>query len=74
MNEGLILAIDCGTQSVRALLFDKLGNLIGKEQEHFEPYFSQAPGWAEQNPEIFWRAPAGSVRYSRKKCLKTGTG
>lgn len=67
MNEGLILAIDCGTQSVRALLFDKLGNLIGKEQEHFEPYFSQAPGWAEQNPEIFWESTCRVCKVLKEK-------
>lgn len=74
MNEGLILAIDCGTQSVRALLFDKLGNLIGKEQEHFEPYFLRHQAGLSRIRKYSGRAPAGSVRYSRKKCTKTGTG
>jgi sugar (pentulose or hexulose) kinase len=54
MNQGCVLSIDCGTQSVRALLFDKDGKLLGKEKIEFEPYFSQNPGWAEQNPEVYW--------------------
>ncbi|MEG1255841.1 FGGY-family carbohydrate kinase [Clostridium sp.] len=54
MDEGYVLSIDCGTQSIRALIFDKEGNLIGKEKEEFEPYFSTSPGWAEQDPEIWW--------------------
>ncbi len=50
----LILAIDNGTQSVRALLFDSRGNLVGKGKQEIEPYFSRQPGWAEQHPEYFW--------------------
>ncbi|MDX1459424.1 MAG: FGGY family carbohydrate kinase, partial [Marinobacter sp.] len=50
----LILAIDNGTQSVRALLFDADGNLVGKGKQEIEPYFSVQPGWAEQHPEYFW--------------------
>jgi sugar (pentulose or hexulose) kinase len=49
-----ILAIDCGTQSVRALLFDLRGNLTGKVRVPIEPYFSEKPGWAEQQPGYFW--------------------
>ncbi|PTB94936.1 carbohydrate kinase [Marinobacter sp. B9-2] len=52
--EPLILAIDNGTQSVRALLFDTRGNLVGKGKQEIEPYFSREPGWAEQHPEYFW--------------------
>ena len=54
-GEPLILAIDNGTQSIRALLFDKQGNLVGKGKQEIEPYFSQQPGWAEQHPEYFWQ-------------------
>uniref|UniRef100_A0A7C1FID1 Carbohydrate kinase n=1 Tax=Caldilinea aerophila TaxID=133453 RepID=A0A7C1FID1_9CHLR len=49
-----ILAIDNGTQSVRALIFDLHGNLLAKSQVYIEPYFSRQPGWAEQNPEYYW--------------------
>jgi len=49
-----LLAIDVGTQSVRALLFDLRGNLVHKIQVPIEPYFSTQPGWAEQRPEVFW--------------------
>lgn len=54
-TEPLILAIDNGTQSVRALLFDIAGNLVGKGKQEIEPYFSEHPGWAEQHPEYFWQ-------------------
>ncbi len=51
-----ILAIDNGTQSVRALVFDLQGNLIAKSRVLIEPYYSTAPGLAEQNPEVYWTA------------------
>jgi sugar (pentulose or hexulose) kinase len=51
-----LLAIDNGTQSVRALLFDPRGNLLAKERVPIEPYFSTAPGLAEQDPAVFWNA------------------
>lgn len=49
-----ILAIDNGTQSVRALLFDLKGDLVAAERVPLQAYFSEQPGWAEQHPEYFW--------------------
>lgn len=51
-----LLAIDNGTQSVRALLFDPAGNLLARQRVPIEPYFSTAPGLAEQQPAVFWEA------------------
>ena len=56
MTRDRILAIDNGTQSVRALLFDLRGNLLAKSRVPIEPYFSTQPGYAEQAPEVFWQA------------------
>lgn len=50
----LILSIDFGTQSVRALIFDVQGNLLLNSQAPIQPYFSTEPGRAEQKPELFW--------------------
>jgi sugar (pentulose or hexulose) kinase len=55
-QKDLILAIDNGTQSVRALLFDPQGSLLAKSRVPIEPYFSTAPGLAEQHPQVFWQA------------------
>ncbi len=44
-----ILALDQGTSSSRAILFDKLFNIVGIEQEEFTSTYPQ-PGWVEQNP------------------------
>jgi len=51
-----LLAIDNGTQSVRALVFDPTGKLLYKARVPIEPYYSTAPGLAEQDPEVFWKA------------------
>jgi len=50
-----LLALDVGTQSVRAVLFDLRGNLVYKAQVPIEPYFSRQPGWAEQHPDYYWK-------------------
>ncbi len=56
MAKDCVLAIDNGTQSVRALVFDPQGNLLSKTRIVIEPYFSTSPGLAEQHPEVFWKA------------------
>ena len=53
-EKDLILSIDNGTQSLKALVFDLQGNLLAKKAWPFTPYFSAQPGWAEQDPEVFW--------------------
>ena len=52
----MILSIDCGTQSMRALLFSEDGTLVDSEKVDYEPYFSNNPGWAEQDPELLWES------------------
>ncbi|MEM7801854.1 MAG: FGGY-family carbohydrate kinase [Chloroflexota bacterium] len=49
-----ILAIDNGTQSVRAILFDLEGHMIAKSQVALIPYHAPQPGWAEHDPEYYW--------------------
>jgi len=51
-----LLAIDNGTQSVRAIVFDPRGKILYKSRVPIEPYYSTAPGLAEQDPEVFWKA------------------
>lgn len=56
MSADQVLAIDVGTQSVRALVFDPRGTLVAHARIPIEPYVSPQPGWAEQDPELYWRA------------------
>jgi len=61
-SEEWVLAVDCGTQSLKALVFDTAGQLQAKAQVVFEPYFSTRPGWAEQDPQVFWEALCRACR------------
>jgi len=51
-----LLAIDVGTQSTRALIFDLHGNLLFKTQVPLPTYSSANHGWAELEPEKFWES------------------
>lgn len=53
-TEPLLLSIDYGTQSVRAMIFDACGELLCKSKIEITPYFSTAPGLAEQDPDYYW--------------------
>jgi sugar (pentulose or hexulose) kinase len=57
-----ILALDVGTQSVRALLFDPAGVLVATGRVGIEPYVSPQPGWAEQDPEVWWSSIGEACR------------
>jgi len=54
-SNDLILTIDNGTQSMRALLFDLKGNLVAQNKIPLTAYFSNNPGWAEQEADYFWQ-------------------
>lgn len=54
-NNELILSIDVGTQSIRAVIIDLNGNIVDIEKTDIEAYYSTQPGWAEQDPLYFWK-------------------
>lgn len=58
----LMLSIDCGTQSARALVFDREGRLLDKKKVEYEPYEKGEPGRAEQDARVYWRAVAEACR------------
>ncbi|MDJ0842103.1 MAG: FGGY-family carbohydrate kinase [Acidobacteriota bacterium] len=58
----LILAIDNGSQSLRALVFDSKGNLLAREALSFDGYRVPHAGWAEQDPDVFWKALCKTCR------------
>ena len=49
-----ILALDQGTTSSRAILFDKKGSIAAVEQQEFTQIFPK-PGWVEHNAEEIWQ-------------------
>lgn len=62
MSSAQLLAVDVGTQSVRAILFDPEGQLLAKAQIAIEPYVAAQPGWAEQDANTFWAAISQACR------------
>ncbi|MYD95874.1 MAG: glycerol kinase GlpK [Gammaproteobacteria bacterium] len=50
-----VLAIDQGTSSSRAIVFDERGREVGAAQRTFEGLYPQ-DGWVEQDPEALWAA------------------
>jgi len=55
--EPLLLAIDVGTQSARALVFDRAGHVRVAARRAIEPPFvAPRPGWAEQDALAYWNA------------------
>ncbi|RIA08503.1 glycerol kinase [Flavobacteriaceae bacterium MAR_2010_72] len=57
MNK-FILALDQGTTSSRAIVFDKQGNTVSVAQKEFTQYFPK-PGWVEHDPQEIWSTQAG---------------
>ena len=52
-----ILALDQGTTSSRAIVFDKRGDIVGRGQYLFTQHYPQA-GWVEHDPMEIWRTQA----------------
>ena len=55
-----ILALDQGTSSSRAIVFDHEGNIRSVAQQEFTQYFPQ-PGWVEHNPMEIWSSEAAVI-------------
>jgi sugar (pentulose or hexulose) kinase len=61
-TQDTLLSLDCGTQSLRAMLFSGTGALIHKVKIDYEPYQSSRPGWAEQDADLYWASLCDAVR------------
>jgi glycerol kinase len=55
-----ILAIDQGTTSSRAILFDHAGNIASVTQKEFKQIYPK-PGWVEHDPLEIWSSQSSSV-------------
>src|SRR5438552_10741182 len=53
-----ILALDQGTASSRAILFDCQGNIVSSAQKEFRQIYPQ-PGWVEHDPQEIWSTQVG---------------
>ncbi|MBN9057838.1 MAG: glycerol kinase, partial [Rhizobiales bacterium] len=58
-----ILAIDQGTTSTRAIVFDETYHVRGTGQQEFPQHFPRS-GWVEHDPEDIWRTVQETMRFA----------
>jgi glycerol kinase len=63
-----VMALDQGTTSSRALLFDRRGGIVAVEQHEFPQHYPR-PGWVEHDPEEIWES---QLRAGRGVLAKAG--
>src|SRR5580698_4207712 len=56
------LGMDVGTSGTRAVLVDEQGRVVSSASEEHAPFRTPHPGWAEQDPEDWWRAALIAIR------------
>ncbi|GAA0861484.1 glycerol kinase GlpK [Paraclostridium tenue] len=61
MEKKYIIALDQGTTSSRAILFDKYGNVVSSAQKEFTQFYPK-PSWVEHNPMEIWGSQSGVLR------------
>ncbi len=54
------MALDQGTTSSRAIVFDDSGRIVALAQQEFAQHYPQ-PGWVEHDPLEIWRMAAGPI-------------
>ena len=65
-----VLALDQGTTSSRAILFDKTGSVIASAQKEFPQHFPR-PGWVEHNPDDIWKSQLAVAKSVLRKAKLT---
>lgn len=55
-DNSYVIAIDAGTQSIRSAIIDLNGQIKKIEREEIEPYYSNEPGYAEQDANYLWNS------------------
>src|SRR6185437_284621 len=58
----MYLGLDIGTGGTRAVLLNAQGKLVATASAEHVPFRSPQPGWAEQDPEDWWRAAKQAIR------------
>ena len=61
-----VLSLDEGTTSARAIVFDKLSNIVGVGQYEFTQYYPK-PGWVEHDADEIWEAQMKAVHTALEK-------
>ncbi len=71
-NEKFILALDQGTTSSRAIIFNHQGNIVAVSQKPFEQIFPQ-PGWVEHDANEIWSSQSSVAAEVIAKADLNGT-
>jgi len=71
MSANYILALDQGTSSSRAIVFDHEGHICSVAQQEFTQHFPQ-PGWVEHNPMEIWSSEAAVIAQAISEIGITG--
>ena len=71
MSANYILALDQGTSSSRAIVFDHEGHICSVAQQEFTQHFPQ-PGWVEHNPMEIWSSEAAVIAQAISEIGVTG--
>lgn len=61
-----ILALDQGTTSCRALVFDRKGAIVATAQKEFEQHFPRS-GWVEHDADVIWEVQSEMAREALQK-------
>lgn len=67
---GYIIAIDQGTTSSRAIVFDEQMRVVSTGQQEFEQHFPNS-GWVEHDPEAIWNTTLATVREAMERSRLT---
>ncbi len=70
-TESLILAIDQGTTSSRAIVFNGRCEIVAQAQQEF-PQIYPADGWVEHNPEAIWSSTVTVIREAVEQAERKG--
>jgi glycerol kinase len=71
MADPVLLAIDQGTSSTRAIAFDRAGTVMAAAQQSFEQIYP-ASGWVEHDPEVIWATTLSTARETLQKLRDRG--
>ena len=66
MSKKYVLALDQGTSSSRAIVFDHNGNICSSAQQEFTQHFPK-PGWVEHDPMEIWSSEAAVIAQAISK-------
>jgi xylulokinase len=70
----MFLGIDVGTGGTRAILINRDGKVLASHSAEHAPIHSEHIGWAEQDPEDWWRAAQQAVLGALKAAGEAGHG